>query len=459
MAKTLKEAPITTASARSKLAAGEYPRRLDADAAVWYRKGKRGGVWFARWRNWGEGANYLQSSVGPANDINDKPTDGLLTFPQAETLARQIVAQARQEAKAAAAGPALTVRGAVETYIAERDARDSRRKGRAVRSDAGQRLGRYVLGQAKRGGQEAVPAAPLASVTLHMLKESDLLTWRAGLPDELKGSTEQRLINDLKAALNGAYAAHREKLDPTLPAIIKHGLKAEKSDSDDAVPLARDNQILTTAQVGTVLAAAREIDAEQEWDGDLFRFVVVLAATGARFSQIARMKVGDVQRAQGRLMIPSSRKGRGGKIASVPYPVGKDVLDALLPATAGRANDEILLERWRSKQIAGSIGWERAGRAPWQSPSELQRPWQDIRKRAGMPAVIPYGLRHSSIVRGIRANLPIRLVAALHDTSVPMIERHYGRWIVDGLEDLAAAAVVPLVPTEESNVVSMRGAL
>ncbi|MER8567553.1 integrase [Mesorhizobium sp. M0924] len=455
MAKTLKESPITTAAARSKMPDGEYARRLDADASVWYRKGKRGGVWFARWRNWGEGANYLQSPVGPANDVNDKPTDGLLTFSQAESRARQVVARARQEQKATAAGPVLTVRVAVETYVAERDARDSRRKGRPVRSDAGQRLGRYVLGQDKRGAQEAVPAAPLASVALHALKESDLLEWRASLPEELKGSTEQRLINDLKAALNGAYSAHRERLDPTLSAIIKHGLKAEKSDSDDAVPLARDNQILTTAQVGMVISAAREIDAEQDWDGDLFRFVVVLAATGARFSQIARMKVGDVQRAQGRLMIPSSRKGRGGKIASVPYPVGKDVLDALLPATTARGNGETLLERWRSKQIAGSISWERAGRAPWQSPSELQRPWDDVRRRAGMPAVIPYGLRHSSIVRGIRANLPIRLVAALHDTSVPMIERHYGRWIVDGLEDLAAAAVVALVPTEGSNVVPL----
>ncbi|UCI17017.1 tyrosine-type recombinase/integrase [Mesorhizobium sp. B2-1-8] len=457
MAKTLKEAPITTASARSKLPAGEYARRLDADAAIWYRRGKRGGVWFARWRNWGEGANYLQSPVGPANDVNDKSTDGLLTFAQAETNARQIVAKARQDAKAAGAGPVLTVRLAVETYVAERDARDSRRKGRTVRSDAGQRLRRYVLGQDKRGNQEAVPEEALATVTLHMLKESDLLTWRGGLPQELKGSTEQRLINDLKAALNGAYSTHRERLDPTLPAIIKHGLKAEKSDSDDAVPLARDNQILTAAQVGTVISAAREIDAEQDWDGDLYRFVVVLAATGARFSQIARMKVGDVQRAQGRLIIPSSRKGRGGKIASVPYPVGKDVLDALLPATAGRMDGETLLERWRSKQVAGTIGWERAGRAGWQSPSELQRPWNDVRQRAGMPAVIPYGLRHSSIVRGIRANLPIRLVAALHDTSVPMIERHYGRWIVDGLEDLAAAAVVPLVPQEGSNIVQMGG--
>jgi hypothetical protein len=53
-----------------------------------------------------------------------------------------------------------------------------------------------------------------------------------------------------------------------------------------------------------------------------------------------------------------------------------------------------------------------------------------------MPHVIPYALRHSSIVRGLRANLPIRLVAALHDTSVVMIERHYGRYIADGLEEL-----------------------
>jgi hypothetical protein len=73
-----------------------------------------------------------------------------------------------------------------------------------------------------------------------------------------------------------------------------------------------------------------------------------------------------------------------------------------------------------------------------------------------MAGVIPYALRHSSIVRGIRANLPIRLVAALHDTSVPMIERHYGRWIVDGLEELAARAIVPLVSQAEGNIVRLR---
>ena len=202
MAKTLKEAPVTTTNARSKLADGEYARRLDAESALWYRKGKRGGVWFARWRNWGPGANYKQAPIGPANDVNDKPTEGVLTFQQAEKHARQIVDQARQLTKAMAEGTPLTVRTAVETYIADRDARDSRRKGRQVRSDAGQRLRRYVLGQDKRGKQEAIPAAALADVTLHALKEADLLAWRGDLPSTIKGATRQRLINDLKAALN-----------------------------------------------------------------------------------------------------------------------------------------------------------------------------------------------------------------------------------------------------------------
>jgi hypothetical protein len=57
----------------------------------------------------------------------------------------------------------------------------------------------------------------------------------------------------------------------------------------------------------------------------------------------------------------------------------------------------------------------------------MTRDWRVVMADAGLVGVIPYALRHSSIVRGIRANLPIRLIAALHDTSVTMIERHYSR--------------------------------
>jgi hypothetical protein len=49
---------------------------------------------------------------------------------------------------------------------------------------------------------------------------------------------------------------------------------------------------------------------------------------------------------------------------------------------------------------------------------------------------------------GLTHDLPIRLVAALHDTSVAMIERYYSRWITDSLEDLASTAVIPMKSEE-----------
>ena len=57
--------------------------------------------------------------------------------------------------------------------------------------------------------------------------------------------------------------------------------------------------------------------------------------------------------------------------------------------------------------------------------------------------------RHSSIVRALGAGLPVRLVAAMHDTSTAMIERHYSGSISSMLDDMAGAAVVPLVGKRE----------
>jgi hypothetical protein len=50
-------------------------------------------------------------------------------------------------------------------------------------------------------------------------------------------------------------------------------------------------------------------------------------------------------------------------------------------------------------------------------------------------------LRHSSIVRQLLANVPVRVVAALHDTSVAMIERTYSRYIADHTEAMERAAM------------------
>lgn len=227
MSRTLIEAPITTRRARAKLPQGVHWRGIDSEVHLGYRKGKRAGVWIVRWRN---GRGYKQAKVGTADD---GISEGTLDFDAATRRAREIVEDHRKKAALQAAGEPLTVGDVVRAYVAMRDARESKRTGREVRSDAHQRLGRYVIGQPARGRQPEIPAAPLAGIELHALRESDLIAWRSDLPGEIKTTTRQRLVNDLKAALNSAYAENRDKLDPTLPAIIKHGLKSTP-DVDDA---------------------------------------------------------------------------------------------------------------------------------------------------------------------------------------------------------------------------------
>ena len=79
--------------------------------------------------------------------------------------------------------------------------------------------------------------------------------------------------------------------------------------------------ILPEAAIRTIIAKANEQSAE-------FGLLVETAAvTGARVSQLARLEVEDLQdaRSDPRLMMPSSRKGRGEKKISrrpVPIPAG-----------------------------------------------------------------------------------------------------------------------------------------
>jgi len=102
--------------------------------------------------------------------------------------------------------------------------------------------------------------------------------------------------------------------------------------------------------------------------------------------------------------------------------------------------------------------WEKGERGPWGAIPRLEAPWGRIIRKAGLaPGLTPYCLRHSSIGRGLRAGLPTRLVAALHDTSSAMIEVHYARFISDMLDQLAARAVVPLMPATVTSIRSGAG--
>jgi hypothetical protein len=68
-----------------------------------------------------------------------------------------------------------------------------------------------------------------------------------------------------------------------------------------------------------------------------------------------------------------------------------------------------------------------------------------------------YALRHSSIVRQLLANIPVRVVAVSHDTSVSMIERNYSEHIGDHADALARKALLDIAPPTAGNVVPITG--
>ena len=428
MSKTLVEVPLTTPNARSKLKPGIHWRGIDPDTHLGYRKGARGGRWVVRWYR--GGGEYSQSTLATADD--QFPADGkeILSFNQASRNAREHVHEERSGLRAIANGAILTVRNAVEAYVVMREQRekDNEGEGGPLKRSARSSLGRHVL------------QSRLATIPLHKLEDDDLRSWRASLPKKLAHGTVRRITNDLKAALNMAVEVHRKKMPVGLKPVIQSGLKADQSRSAEA-----RRQVLSDKELSSLIQAACDVDKEQGWKGDLYRLIMLMAATGGRFSQLRRLTVLDLQFDQCRVMLPASRKGRGQKqTEKIAVPLAADVISAFCKTSEGRMGTSSLLERWRHNQV-GPAKWERVIRSPWRTASELDTPWKAILLKAGLnEEIVPYALRHTSIVRGLRVGLPTRLVAALHDTSVGMIEKHYAAFVVDAMNDLAARAVLEI---------------
>jgi len=427
---------IDTASKRQRLVARKNPYWKGISGgrggvSLGYRKPYRGpGVWIGKIVV--EGARF-EERISEADDDNSAP--GAMPYRTAVAAAlewskRQHAAiEGRREAGTVGKGP--TIRTAVEAYIRVRKRR-SKPEGEITEG----RMNKHILSD-----------GTFSDTLLAKLRAKTVEEWRDRLPVRghvdpaslgkgvkvIAPATLNRLLNDLRAALNAAAERHRRELPAHLPQEIKVGTKALSIATD-----AR-KQILTDQDVRRIVEAAFELND----DGDFGLLVMLAAATGARYSQLVRLRVGDVQLELGRIQIPGSKKGRAARArAPVSVPLSDDVLARLTPAVAGRSGSEPLLMRWAFKKSDQSaVRWERDCRRSWGPAYEVDNFWLPTVKAAGLPAdTIMYALRHSSIVRGLRVGLPIRLVAALHDTSSEMIEAHYSAYIVDATEELARRA-------------------
>ena len=106
------------------------------------------------------------------------------------------------------------------------------------------------------------PASP--DKALALLSEKDLIDWREAL--KVSPTTRQRTANDFRAALNRAARLYRDRLPTELAAIIERPPL-----NGEPVNAARDYSILADDDVRRIVQATKEVDAEDGWDGGLFR--------------------------------------------------------------------------------------------------------------------------------------------------------------------------------------------
>jgi len=412
MARSIRSSNLETRSARLKLPIAKKPIfvKIGPGLGLGYRRNATAGTWVVREAD-GAGGNWTKA-IGIADDHEDEDGKRVLNFWQAQDKARALGRDDRG-VDTGSAKPA-TVGQALDSYETDLKTRSG------------------DIGNVARV-RTHLPGG-LFNKAVALLASRELRNWRDGLTKTLAAATVNRTTSGLKAALN-LVAEHDERI--TNRRAWETGL-ATIPDAEQS-----RNVILSEVAVRQIIAAA------QEQSGEFGLLIEIAAVTGARVSQLAQMEVQDLQ-AEGaapRLMMPTSRKGKGKKFTQRrPVPIPNGLAAKLCTLTADRSATAPLL----IKQSG----------APWKK-SDHSRPFARAVRAAGQnpEQVTMYALRHSNIVRQILAGVPIRVVAVNHDTSIAMLERTYSRHIGDHSDALARVALLDVAEPAARNVVPIRGNL
>lgn len=414
MARKVRHSALESRSARLKLQVRRKPYpgpSLARGVSLLYRRNKSGGAWVVKASN-GHGA-YWTKVVGVADDFDDANGKDVLTFFQAQDAAKRLA-----RGDGADSNAPLTVDAALTAYEADLKARNSNP---------------YNAQWPRKHLTSVLLAKPVA-----LLTSTELQKWRDGLLAKMAPSTINRLSGCLCAALELA-AQHDQRIQNKR--VWDIGL-AGLPDAQQA-----RNVVLSDPEVRAFVENAYGLNDK------LGLLVDTLAITGARPSQAVRLRVADldVHPVRPKLSMPKSAKGGGRNRAKKKHerysvPITPALATKLREAAKGRADDAPLL-----LQSDGTAWGENPGQT-------YHRQIDKVVTAIGRdPAeVTVYALRHSSIVRMLLQNVPIRLVASLHNTSVAMIEKHYAKYIVEFSDDITRRALLQhSVPSD--NIFALTG--
>jgi integrase len=384
MARRTRSAFLENRTARLKLTARKKPYTALIAPSIFlaYRRNAGPGTWSVKCSGW-------LKRFALADDHEEANAESVMSYwealEKAKTLAR---------AGEGGSDQPIIVSEAIDGYEADLETRGGRK---------------YNATQLRLHLNGAMNSKAVA-----LLTERELRDWRSGLvKNGLKPSSADRIGRALKAAL--ALAARNDKRI-TNEAAWTNGLK-KLPDSEVARNVILPDQ-----------AVAALVSGSYDQDRGFGLLIKVLAETGARESQVFKLTPHDLldhHSTAPRLMMPTSKKGKNRKVEHRPIPIPLGLARLLRQQAVGRTLHEPLF---------GKV-WNLAA---------LLRPV--VERLALDPQITPYALRHSSIVRQLLKGSPVRVVAAHHDTSVAMIEKHYSRYIIGDPSDAMTRATLLDLP-------------
>ena len=377
-----------------------------------YRRNKTGnGSWIARGAN-GHGG-YWTKVIAEADDYDESDGKRILTFFEAQDPIKQL---GRGEDGSADNAP-ITLDGALKDYRRDLEARSANP---------------YNSEWPRRHLSSVLLSKPVA-----LLAATELKKWRDSLLGKMAPSTINRLGRCLCAALELA-TQHDERIQNRQAWEIGLAILPDAYEAR--------NVVLSDAKVREFVSSAYGFDHQFGLLAD------TLAITGTRPSQAARLRVEDLHDhpVWPKLAMPKSAKGGGRnrsakKTERYSVPITVQLATKLKAAAIGRADNAPLL-----LQSDGSSWGNNPG-------ASYHREVDKVVTTIGLDSneVTMYALRHSSIVRMLLANVPIRLVASLHNTSTRMIELTYSKHITEHSDDISRRALLQHEPPMGENVVAL----
>jgi integrase len=329
---------------------------------VFRREGKRGGVWYAKYRL--PGGRQLQRRLGPAWSGRGRPSAGYFTKRLAEDWLRETLDQARRGQLPGLVQTGATVADAAAEFL------------RYIEQDRGRKPS-TVKGYRWLINSQILPA--LGSIRLEDLSQARVEAWFSALPG--KPSSKRKALVVLHGIMERARKQHRLPLNPVTD--VEKPPQQRGGDID----------VLSPEEIRALVRAAASPQ-----DGATF---LTAAFTGLRMGELIALRWRDIDLANSAIRVRASYSAgalttpKSGKVRAVPLASEVAVVLGALRTRGWAAGDEDLV-------FVGDTGSYLDG-------SALRRRYKAALRRAGLRPLRFHDLRHTFGTRVI-AHADIRRV-------------------------------------------------